>query len=296
MNYASSKPINDIIEQVSVDITEKKIEGTAIKLGFKSFDEFKEGFYPGELVVIGSRPSMDKLLLMGQLALTTSIDKPTLYFSYASSPDCVLKIMVAFKTQIPLHRIIKSELTDDEKDRVAQAISELKKHHLFFNEYYRTSVKSLINECEQQIAENKVKVIVIDTIQLITSNEQDDNGNRQYTNRDLELTYILQELKKFARKKEVVLFLVSELKRSEEMREGDKQPNLSDLQDNGVVEPKIDKVLLLYRPEYYGVLMDESGSTNRLVKMILAKNNKGYLSTFRLEHNKSFTRLIDELE
>lgn len=61
-------------------------------------------------------------------------------------------------------------------------------------------------------------------------------------------------------------------------------------------EPKIDKVLLLYRPEYYGVLMDESGSTNRLVKMILAKNNKEYPSTFRLEHKKSFTRFMDELE
>ncbi|MFN5785020.1 MAG: DnaB-like helicase C-terminal domain-containing protein, partial [Flavobacteriia bacterium] len=74
---------------------------------------------------------------------------------------------------------------------------------------------------------------------------------------------------------------------------GDKRPLLSDLRESGAIEQDADKVLFLYRPEYYGFLQDEEGnSTQGISELILAKNRNGYLDRFLFNRDEHFTRLI----
>jgi replicative DNA helicase len=67
------------------------------------------------------------------------------------------------------------------------------------------------------------------------------------------------------------------------------------LRERGAIEQDADKVFFIYRPEYYGFLMDEEGnSTIRVVEMILSKNRNGRLNSFRLFANNNYTR-YDEI-
>jgi len=81
------------------------------------------------------------------------------------------------------------------------------------------------------------------------------------------------------------------LSRSVEMRGGDKRPMLSDLRESGSLEQDADKVMFLYRPEYYGFLSDEDGrSTIGQAELIIAKNRMGPLSRIQLTVDLGFSR------
>jgi replicative DNA helicase len=74
------------------------------------------------------------------------------------------------------------------------------------------------------------------------------------------------------------------------MRGGDKRPQLSDLRDSGSIEQAADKVIFIYRHEYYMLqdgLTDELHST---MDLILAKNRNGSVGEITLKHNLFMTQ------
>jgi len=51
---------------------------------------------------------------------------------------------------------------------------------------------------------------------------------------------------------------------------------MSDIRESGSIEEDADGILFLYRPEYYGVSVDEMGnSTEGIAEVIIAKNKDG---------------------
>jgi replicative DNA helicase len=76
-----------------------------------------------------------------------------------------------------------------------------------------------------------------------------------------------------------------------ETRGGDKRPILSDLRESGAIEQDADIVGFLYRPEYYGLLQDEDGSSNQGVgEVIIAKHRNGALERVRLRFVGQYAR------
>lgn len=75
------------------------------------------------------------------------------------------------------------------------------------------------------------------------------------------------------------------------------KPLLSDLRDSGAIEQDADKVIFIYRPEYYAIDVDEMGnSTAGLTELIVAKNRNGRLGTAHLQRNAEFTTFTDFVE
>ena len=69
------------------------------------------------------------------------------------------------------------------------------------------------------------------------------------------------------------------------------RPILSDLRESGAIEEFADKVFFVYRPEYYGLLINEEGeSTINQVELIIAKNNLFTTQIVELERDANFTR------
>jgi replicative DNA helicase len=124
-----------------------------------------------------------------------------------------------------------------------------------------------------------IKLLVIDYLQLIGT-----QSHRSYNNsRELEIATITRGLKTLARELNIPIIIASQLSRAVETRTGDKRPILSDLRESGAIEQEADKVLLLYRGEYYGIEMDYDGqSTKDVAEVIVAKNRSGPVSTARL--------------
>ena len=106
---------------------------------------------------------------------------------------------------------------------------------------------------------------------------------------------LLIELKKIAKENNVCVIVRSQLNRSVELRPGGAHnPKLSDLRDSGAIEQDADKVIFIYRPEYYGIKIGEEGeSTSGLIELQIAKNRNGILNNIKLYHDKNFL-LINE--
>jgi replicative DNA helicase len=83
---------------------------------------------------------------------------------------------------------------------------------------------------------------------------------------------------------------LAQLGRSVESRT-DTKPQLSDLRESGSIEMDADVVIFPYRPEYYKIFEDETGSsTLGIGYAIVAKNRDGPIGEARLQFLKDYSK------
>jgi replicative DNA helicase len=261
--------------------------GNTIKSGFENLDKVIGGFSPGELVVIGGRPAMGKTQLCVNLALNMAKNYPVLYFTFDLSEYLLASRFVSALSDIAVSRIIQHDLADEDKLKVEALASNIHNFRIFLNDSCHNSVSAFKTHCLQQIQENGIKVIFVDYLQMMSS-------NRYRNSRELEISYISRELKSIARDHNICVIATSQLSRAPEKRSMAAKPLLSDLRDSGAIEQDADKVIFIYRPEYYAIDVDELGnSVARLTELIVAKNRNGSLGTAYLKRNGVFSSFTD---
>lgn len=208
---------------------------------------------------------------------------PVLYFTFDLSEYLLTSRFIASVSGIPASKILQHDLTDEERNKLSSIENELNRHKLFINDSYNNSLTAFKAHCQKQIEENGVKVIFVDYLQMMSS-------NKYRNSRELEISYISRELKNIAKDFNVCVIATSQLSRALESRGGSKHPQLSDLRESGAIEQDADKVIFIYRPEYYGLECDEEGNnTAGLTEIILAKNRNGSLGSIKLLRDNYFT-------
>ena len=261
-----------------------------IMSGFGNLDTLIGGFLPGEFIVIGGRPAMGKTQFCVNLCLNISKEHPILYFTFDLSEYLLVCRFISALTGIETKRILQHELTSEEKIQIAALEKRFKNHRININDSCSSSVTTFKAHCLKQIYENGVKVILVDYLQMMST-------TRYRNSRELEISYISRELKSLARDHNVCVIATSQLSRSPEKRSATAKPFLSDLRDSGAIEQDADKVIFLYRPEYYAIDVDEEGnSVAGLMELIVAKNRNGGLGTSRIKRNAVFSSFTDFLE
>lgn len=262
---------------------------TIIKTGLDDLDKFV-GFLPGEFVVIGGRPAMGKTMLMVSLALEIAKTKELLYFSFELSKNFLASRFLAALSAFDTAKIMSKNVSEEELGILSLASEEFAKLKILVSDSCSNSISSFKAYCAKMIAEKGVKVIIVDYIQLMSS-------NRYSKGRDMELGYISRELKNIAKENNVCVIAASQLNRSVESRYGDKRPILSDLRDSGNIEQDADKVIFIHRPEYYGITTDSEGnSLLGWVNLIVAKNRSGATGDVLVRTNSTKTRIIPASE
>jgi len=130
----------------------------------------------------------------------------------------------------------------------------------------------------------RLGLIIIDHLQLITS-----QGRRE--NRNNEIGDMTRALKAMAKELEVPVVVLSQLNRNLESRP-DKRPRLSDLRESGNIEQDADLVIFLYRPEHYGIL-PEGNHFEGYTEISLAKHRDGAVATVTSKFNPRSVRFYD---
>jgi replicative DNA helicase len=265
-----------------------KQQNEFIKTGWDNFDTFMGGLHLGEFMVVGGRPGMGKTQLMTNLALQVSVDHPVLYVSLDLSEYLMSCRIIATAMKIELQSILSGHLSKEEEEKIQTGIGDLEKRKLYLYNGVIDSMHKFQEYCAEQIRANGIRVIIVDYLQLLGS-------NRYRFNRELEISYISRTLKSISRKFNVCVIASSQLSRSVEMRGGTKRPILSDLRESGAIEQDADKVIFIYRPEYYGLSIDEEGNTNRgSMDLIIAKNRCGPLGTLRMKTDLRFSEFLSQ--
>ena len=92
-----------------------------------------------------------------------------------------------------------------------------------------------------------------------------------------------------ARELKVSVIVLAQLNRAVEQRH-DKRPTKSDLRDSGEIEQDADKILLLYRDDYYN-----KEEQQNIIEVIVDKNRNGPLGVVKLYFDKN-TQVFANLE
>ena len=253
---------NDEVSMISTDDIEEgkfsdlakdndteKNKGLYIKTGFNALDNIIGGFLLGELSVIGARPGMGKTGLLLDMAINISRDKntPVLYINL----------------ETPLKKLTSRILENNIKE--GDDISNIELYLMSM----QGNIKTIIAEMKRYIESKNIEVVFIDYIQLVSLMK-----NKKY--RDLELTVIIRQLKQFSIQENIAIVVSSQLNRNVEYRGGERKPSLSDLRDSGTLEQEGDKIMFLYRAEYYGLTENCDGEDTRgIAEIIVAKNRNG---------------------
>ncbi|MBK9479666.1 MAG: DnaB-like helicase C-terminal domain-containing protein [Bacteroidetes bacterium] len=274
-----SSSIADLILQTIANLKENKQAADLIKTGYADLDEKLGGVSPGELIVLGGRPGMGKTQFMVNLALSFSKEFPVLYFTYDLSEYLLMIRFISAISGIAAQRILFNKMSDEELVKVNAIQNSHFKNKIFINDSCNNAFSSFRAICEKKIKEDGVKIIMVDYLQMMGS-------NKFRNNREMEISYITRELKNIAKDFGVCVIAASQLSRAVETRGGDKIPHLSDLRESGAIEQDADKVIFIYRPEYYGIDADQEGnSTAGITDLVIAKNRNGILGTTRLIRN-----------
>lgn len=275
-----AKQLGKFISNLNYD--NKPIIGK-IATGYEELDQKFGCFNMGELIVLGARPSMGKTQLLANLALYISQQYSVLYVTTDLSETQMGMRFLATLSGIRTDEI-QNQISDSLfKKNIENISDDLKNRKLFISGL--SDIDDIITLCNKQVNANNTKVIFIDYLQLI-------NNAFTMKNNQLKLAVILARLKQFAVEFDVCIVVASQLSRKTEERSYASVPQLRDLSDKGISEKIANKILLLYRPEYYGYEIDEEDNeTKGMVDLLIVKNQLGPTGKIRLKRNEKFTSI-----
>ena len=249
------------------------------KSGISSLDDLTGGFGMGEFILVGARPGMGKSKFLQYVMLEGARKFPVLYFALDAGKEIFINSLISSLTEISYSEFKNKNISSEQWKLIDRVKSELDGLPIYISDEATKSMQTFKAICSRYIDEKGVKAIMVDFLQLLGS-------NRYRHQRELEMGYISRELKNLARDKNVCIIATSQLSRSCESRGGDRRPMLSDLRESGSFEQDADKVLFLYRPEYYGFTEDEMGdSTSNIMEILVAKNRNGYIGSAQVKHS-----------
>jgi replicative DNA helicase len=182
-------------------------------------------------------------------------------------------------------------LEEWEWQQIHSKIGRLEQAPLIIDDTPALDISSFEEKCRNLKEKHDIQLIIVDYLQLMQGKGGDGKG---IGDRWQEIGSISRVLKSVAKELNVPVIALSQLSRAVENRPGSKRPMLSDLAESGSIEQDADMVLLLYRPEYYGLDVDEDNNpTQGVGEIIIAKHRNGETGRVRLKFVGKYVKFTD---
>ena len=258
---------------------DRPYEVSGIPSGFREIDFLTEGFTQGDLVVLGSRPSVGKTSLA--LAMAFNIAKrghPTLIFSLEMDAKQIVSRFLAMNSRSDLLALRTGNVFDTDAATALQGVP------ILIDDTPGISIMELRTKARRASTHDRLEVIIVDYIQLMRTGGEEEN-------RVQEVSTITRNLKSLARELNVVVIGLSQLSRA--AGDAGVEPKLSTLRESGGIEQDSDIVLMLWRDRE-----DTPPGAPRLVHGSIAKNRNGPTGIFSLlfagEQARFFSKAPDD--
>lgn len=252
----------------------QKTGGMGITTGFSGLDKQSGGFHPGQLVVIGARPSVGKSALAGQMAVEMARKGHTVgIISLEMNNNEIAARIAAIDTEVDFNVLYRGLYTDEsQRDRVYKRIgshtSELK---IFVSDTTDVNINEIRAKAMKLKHIHGLDCLFIDYLQLIGSDEGKNS------NRENEIRKISRGAKIMAKEMNIPVVELCQLNREVTKRTGaNRYPQLSDLRESGSIEQDADVVIFLHRDFMSGIETDEYGnSTVNQADLVVRKWRNG---------------------
>lgn len=249
--------------------------GTAfqgVSTGFAALDRMLCGMAPGDLILLGARPSMGKTGLGLGIGIRAAVTlraegldhRRVLFWSGEMATDqlgaraaaahadlSVASVFTHRQMALPQDRQDKrppAPLDDHQRRRLRRSQSEAWEVPLVMDDRSGITVARLrarARRLRRDVKRGGLALVVVDYVGLMRASEVATRQGQVQA-----ITEISNGLKAMARELGVPVLALAQLNRGLESRE-DKTPQMSDLRDSGALEQDADKILFLHRPHYY---------------------------------------------
>ncbi len=256
---------------------------TGIATGFTDLDYKTSGFQPSDLILIAARPSMGKTAFVLNIAQYMAFHNnvTVAIFSLEMSKEQLVNRLLSLESKVDSQAIRTGSLSDDDWAKLMEGAGTIGKSNLIIDDTPGISISELRSKCRKYKLENKLGIVMIDYLQLMT-------GSKKTDSRQQEISDISRSLKELARELNVPVVALSQLSRAVEQRP-EHRPMLSDLRESGAIEQDADVVMFLYRDDYYNKDSDMKG----IAEVIIAKQRNGPIGTINLVWLPNYTKFAN---
>ncbi len=280
-------PVSQIVVNVIGEIEEaarNKGKVTGLSTGFTDLDNMLTGLHGGELLLVAARPAMGKtafvLNIAHDLAVVHKI--PCAIFSLEMSKEQLISRMIAIDAMVDSKSMKLGNMPDEDWDKVIESVDDIARAPLFIDDNSAITVSELRSKCRKLKQTQNIELIIIDYLQLMSS-------NRPVESRQQFISDVSRALKNIARELNVPVIALSQLSRAVDARTEHK-PVLSDLRESGAIEQDADVVMFIYRDEYYN---PETTTKPQTAEIIIAKQRNGETGSVDLRWIGKYTKFAD---
>jgi replicative DNA helicase len=275
---------------------------------FGYLDKMTTGFYPGELIVIGARPSCGKTSLLMSMVENMAVGPDTRHaerhefkgsipagvFSLEMSKEDLTLRMLCGRAGVDFQKVRTGFKCDEWDAKLADAALEVSASPLYIDDTPSLDILELRARARRMVSAHGVKVIGVDYLQLMHAGHVTGRGG----SREQEVSAISSGCKAMAKELGVVVILLCQLNRELEKRQ-QSRPMLSDLRESGAIEQDADTVGLLWRKK-----IDEKSEEYRVCEeseewptvLTIGKQRNGPTGDCHLIFGRRLMRLWDGYE
>lgn len=268
-----------------VDLLQARADGKvrAWETGLADLDnQLEGGLRPGELVIIGARPSMGKTALALSIGATMSAAYAVGVLSMEMPRTEVNDRLVALLGRIGLSYVKRpgNDRNSPLWDSMVSGIERAKGLNLYVSDQPGLTINQVRLKARNLKRLHGLNVLIVDYIGLMT-------GSDPKLSRAYQLEEISRGMKNLAKELQICVVCLAQLNRKVEER-ADALPTLSDLRDSGAIEQDADVVIFLHRP--IQAKPDLGEAWRHFSRVSIAKNRNGPCGVLRLHYLGEQTR------
>lgn len=236
-----------------------------VRTGFHDLDQgIYLGHRPGDLIIVGARPSTGKTIFGLDLARHAAIRQhvPTLFASIEMSINAIMDRLIAAEARVDLNRIRSGTCTDADWARIAARMQDVTEAPLCIDHTPSMSIAQLDEAARDMQRERGLGLIVVDYLQIMRAPKAES--------RHQAVGQMAKDLRELGDKHQVPVIALAQLNRGPAGRT-DKRPQMSDLRESGELEAHAETIFLLHRESQYDPESKRAGE----IDVLLPKQRDG---------------------
>ena len=253
-----------------------------IPTGLPDLDAMIGGMKPGEMFVLGARPSIGKtslaLNLIRNVAIQTGKPRAVAFFSLEMTSEQIARRLICTEARIPETRFFDGSFKNPEMLKLTQAVNALQKAEIFIDPTGGLTIAELRAKARRLKMMHNIDFIAIDYLQLMKADGRIDS-------RQQEVAEISSGIKKLAKELSIPVLVLAQLNREVEKTAGaSARPRLSHLRESGSIEQDADIVSFLHRDRDEAKSISQQQDQEGLdAELILEKNRNGQTGIVKLK-------------
>lgn len=241
-----------------------------IPTGFKTLDKLTAGWQPGQLIIIGARPSVGKTAFICKIIIMAALKGFTVgLIQLEMIAEMIGARLLSIFSKVPFWRIWRSKFEDNSQAEVTiNSMGDLANLPILISDKTKESISDIRAKAIKLKKRGKLDLLIIDYLQLM-------EGEGKSGTREQEVAKMSRGLKLLALELKVPIIVLCQLNRDSD-KAPDKMPRMSNIRESGAIEQDADIIMLLHRAWKAGILADDQGnSTENQAQIILEKHRNG---------------------